>query len=35
MKTTTIKFSPVDIEKRKKLDIRSGDTIKVWSKLAG
>ena len=33
MKTTTIKFSPVDIEKRKKLDIRSGDTIKVWSKI--
>src|SRR3989344_291078 len=33
MKTTTIKFSPVDIEKRKKLDIRSGDTVRVWSKI--
>jgi len=29
-----IKFSPVDIEARKKLDFQSGDTIKVWSKIA-
>ena len=28
-----IKFSPVDIEARKKLDFRSGDTIRVWSKI--
>jgi large subunit ribosomal protein L19 len=28
-----IKFSPVDIEERKKLDFQSGDTIRVWSKI--
>jgi large subunit ribosomal protein L19 len=28
-----IKFSPVDIEARKKLDFQSGDTIRVWSKI--
>jgi large subunit ribosomal protein L19 len=28
-----IKFSPVDIEARKKLDFRAGDTIRVWSKI--
>jgi large subunit ribosomal protein L19 len=28
-----IKFSPVDIEVRKKLDFRAGDTIRVWSKI--
>jgi len=28
-----IKFSPVDIEARKKLNFRSGDTIRVWSKI--
>lgn len=28
-----IKFSPVDIEARKKLDFRAGDTLKVWSKI--
>ncbi len=28
-----IKFSPVDIEARKKLDFRSGDTVRVWSKI--
>jgi large subunit ribosomal protein L19 len=28
-----IKFSPVNIEERKKLDIRSGDIIKVWQKI--
>ncbi len=31
--TSKIKFSPVDIEARKKLDFRSGDTIRVWSKI--
>ena len=29
-----IKFSPVDIEARRKLDFRSGDTVRVWSKIA-
>lgn len=28
-----IKFSPVDIEARKKLDFRAGDTVRVWSKI--
>ncbi len=29
-----IKFSPVDIEARKKLDFRAGDTVRVWSKIS-
>jgi large subunit ribosomal protein L19 len=29
-----IKFSPVDIDARGKLDFRAGDTIRVWSKIA-
>ena len=33
-KANTIKFSPVDIAERKKLDFKSGDTIRVWSKIA-
>ena len=33
MPIKNIKFSPVDIEARKKLDFHSGDTIKVWSKI--
>lgn len=33
MKTTNIKFSPVDIKARKKLDFKAGDTINVWSKI--
>lgn len=33
-KTNTIKFSPVDIDARKKLDFRAGDTVRVWSKIA-
>ncbi|PCI21378.1 50S ribosomal protein L19 [Candidatus Wolfebacteria bacterium] len=33
MQTTAIKFSPVNIEERRKLDIKSGDTIRVWSKI--
>ncbi|MEX2052083.1 MAG: 50S ribosomal protein L19 [Candidatus Paceibacterota bacterium] len=28
-----IKFSPVDIEERKKLNFQSGDTVRVWSKI--
>lgn len=30
---TNIKISPVDMEKRKKLDLRPGNTIKVWQKI--
>jgi len=33
MLTTEIKLTPVDIEARKGLDIRTGDTIKVWTKI--
>jgi large subunit ribosomal protein L19 len=29
----TIKISPVDIEKRKKLDLRPGNTVKVWQRI--
>lgn len=32
-KTSNIKFSPVDMEARKKLDFKSGDTVFVWSKI--
>ncbi len=32
-KTSNIKFSPVDIEARKKLDFKAGDTVSVWSKI--
>ncbi len=32
-KINTIKFSPVDIEARKKLDFKAGDTINVSSKI--
>ncbi len=31
--TTNIKFSPVDIEARKKLDFKAGDTVNVWAKI--
>jgi len=31
--TSKIKFSPVDIEARRKLDFRAGDTARVWSKI--
>ncbi len=34
MKANTIKFSPVDIEERKKLDFKAGDTVSVLSKIA-
>ncbi len=30
---TAIKFSPVDMEARKKLDFTSGDTVRVWTKI--
>ncbi len=30
---TSIKISPVDMEKRKKLDLRPGNTVKVWQKI--
>ena len=32
-KITNLKFSPVDMEARKKLDFKSGDTVSVWSKI--
>jgi large subunit ribosomal protein L19 len=32
-KINKIKFSPVNIEERKSLDFRAGDTISVWSKI--
>lgn len=31
--TTALKFSPIDIEKRKAINFGSGDTIRVWSKI--
>jgi large subunit ribosomal protein L19 len=33
MAVTKIKFSPVDIEARKKLAFQAGDTVRVWSKI--
>ena len=33
MSASQIKFSPVDIDERKKLDFRAGDTVRVWSKI--
>lgn len=33
MKISNAKLSPVDIEARKKLDFKAGDTIRVWSKI--
>jgi ribosomal protein L19 len=32
-KINKIKFSPVDIEERKKLDFKAGDTVNVSSKI--
>lgn len=32
-KIDSIKFSPVDIEARKSLDFKAGDTVSVWSKI--
>ena len=34
MLISKIKFSPVDIEVRRKLDFRAGDSVRVWSKIA-
>ena len=28
-----LNFSPINIEERKKMDIRSGDTVRVWQKI--
>jgi large subunit ribosomal protein L19 len=33
MELKNIKVSPVDIEARKKIDMRSGDTVRVWQKI--
>lgn len=33
MNTTNIKISPINVEERKKIDLRSGDTVKVWQKI--
>ena len=30
---SNIKFSPVDMEARRKLDFKAGDTVSVWSKI--
>ncbi|MEK7569474.1 MAG: 50S ribosomal protein L19 [Patescibacteria group bacterium] len=34
MDLSKIKFTPVDVEARKKMDFRAGDTVRVWSKIA-
>jgi ribosomal protein L19 len=33
MNTANITISPVNVEERKKIDLRSGDTVKVWQKI--
>ena len=33
MELKNIKISPIDIEARKKIDMRSGDTVRVWQKI--
>ena len=33
MLVSKIKFSPVDIEARKALDFKAGDSVRVWSKI--
>jgi large subunit ribosomal protein L19 len=33
MNAAAIKISPVNVEERKKLDLRAGDTVKVWQKI--
>lgn len=33
MAGTNIKLSPVDMDARKKLDFKAGDTVRVWSKI--
>ena len=34
MKINTIKFSPVDMEARKGMHFKAGDTVSVWSKIS-
>ena len=33
METKQITISPINVEARKKLDLRSGDTVRVWQKI--
>ena len=33
MAVANIKFTPIDIEARKKIDFHAGDTVRVWSKI--
>ncbi len=33
MNTSNIKISPINIEERKKTNLRAGDTVKVWQKI--
>ena len=33
MEITKSKFTPVELEERKSLDFKSGDTVRVWSKI--
>jgi large subunit ribosomal protein L19 len=33
MNTANIKISPLNTDERKKLDLRAGDTVKVWQKI--
>ena len=33
-KMSKIKWSPIDMEARKKLDFKAGDSVRVWSKIA-
>src|SRR3954468_12828345 len=33
MTTENIKISPINTDERKNLDLRSGDTVKVWQKI--
>ena len=33
IKKSNIKYSPVDMEARQKLDFKAGDTVNVWSKI--
>ncbi|MCC2630967.1 MAG: ribosomal protein large subunit ribosomal protein [Candidatus Paceibacter sp.] len=33
MNTSGITISPVNVDERKKLDLRAGDTVKVWQKI--
>lgn len=33
MESKNITISPVNVEQRKKLDLRAGDTVKIWQKI--